>query len=64
MEHETLTPDQIIREEFERWATDGGEWPAAATRSATNPDGYRLADTQRAWTVWQAAWAIATGYRA
>ena len=47
-----MTPAQIIREEFERWAT----------RSATNPDGYHLADTQRAWTVWQAAWIIAQGY--
>ena len=57
-----MTHDQIIREEFEAWASDGGEWPAATARSAANPDGYRLASTQHAWTVWQAAWAVAEGY--
>ena len=59
-----MTHDQIIREEFERWFTDQGATPGAATRSATNPEGYRLMQAQSAWIAWKAAWAVAEGYSA
>ena len=59
-----MTPDQIIREEFERWQLGDGKFPRVIARSPTNPDGYLLTQTQGDWTTWQAAWAVATGYRA
>lgn len=57
-----MTRDQIIREEFERWFTDQGATPGAVTRSATNPEWYRLMQAQASWKSWQAAWAVAEGY--
>jgi hypothetical protein len=57
-----MTPDQIIREEFERWQLGDGKFPRVITRSPTNLDGYLLAQTQGDWITWQACWAIATGY--
>ena len=57
-----MTPDQIIREEFEMWYSDQGAWPITVTRSATNQDGYKFSETQVAWGIWKAAWAIAQGY--
>lgn len=57
-----MTPDQIIREEFERWYMGGSA--SDFDRSAANPDGYKLARVQDAWITWVAAWAVAEGYRA
>lgn len=57
-----MTPDQIIREEFERWASDAhGRMPS---RDGFRPEKYYPSSTQDAWEAWQAAWAIAEGYRA
>lgn len=42
-----------MRESFERWASDGGEWSGAVARDS---DGnYQLMQTASAWNVWQAA---------
>lgn len=59
-----MTPDQIIREEFERWALGGGPPTHVIDRNMFRPDEYRLSETNRQWIVWKAAWAIATGYSA
>ena len=51
-----ILPDDIIATEralFERYMSDGGNWPHAMKRS---PDGnYIRVDTQLCWVVWQAA---------
>ncbi len=39
------------REEFEKWASNEGAWPAAIERSR---DGYKLAKTQADWNAWKA----------
>jgi hypothetical protein len=57
-----MTPDQIIREEFERWASDDGRLSSAIERTAANY--YRLPTVRAQWLAWQAAWAVATGYAA
>ena len=59
-----MTTDQIIREEFERWASDNGRLSYALTRNAANPDRYRLPTMNAQWQAWKAAWAVADGYRA
>lgn len=59
MERETLTPDQIIREEFERWAFPAG---TALDRDMFFPATYRDPAVNTQWLAWQAAWAIAQGY--
>jgi hypothetical protein len=43
--------EQEERAMFEYWMSDGGEWPKAIERSR---DGYKLAQSQQAWTVWKA----------
>lgn len=57
-----MTPDQIIREEFERWHRE--ERGRIPTRHAVNPEKYHPHSTQAAWEAWQAAWAVATRYNA
>ena len=57
-----MTPDQIIREEFEAWHTEARK--RIPTRQAANPEKYHPHSTQSARDVWRAAWAVAEGYRA
>ena len=55
-----MTPDQIIREEFERWHTEvHGRTPS---RDGFHPEKYYPHSTQAAWEAWKTAWTIATGY--
>lgn len=57
-----MNKDQIIREEFEAWHTEARK--RIPTRHAANSEKYHPHSTQAAWEVWQAAWAVAEGYRA
>jgi hypothetical protein len=54
-----MTPDQIIREEFERWAFPAGTAP---DRDMFFPATYRDPAINAQWLAWQAAWTIAQGY--
>ena len=54
-----MTPDQIIREEFEAWHTEARK--RIPTRHAENQERYHPHSTQAAWEVWQAAWGVAGG---
>src|SRR5690606_363997 len=47
---------ETMRESFEEWFSDDWRHPSAVGRDAV---GYKLAETQNAWTVWQAAWQAA-----
>lgn len=59
-----MTPDQIIREEFERWASEGGRLSCVLTRHAAHPERHRLPTLNVQWQAWKAAWTVAEGYRA
>jgi hypothetical protein len=57
-----MTPDQIIREEFERWI-----YPPESKRRERDmffPATYRDPATNTQWLAWQASWAVATGHSA
>lgn len=43
---------ETMREQFEAWASDNGQFPRAIERSG---EGYRFLATQNNWQVWQAA---------
>lgn len=45
-----MTEDQM-REAFEAWMSNNGEWPQAVE---SGRDGYKLMQTASAWNVWQA----------
>lgn len=47
---------EAMRESFEAWFSDDWQHPSAVERDAV---GYKLAQAQNAWTVWQAAWQAA-----
>lgn len=47
-----MTDTNQLREAFEVRMTDGGKWPAAVERGRGGA--YRLAQTENAWTEWQA----------
>lgn len=57
-----MTRDQIIREEFEAWQSDGGKRLDLLDRSLGYPENYRYASVISNWHVWRAAWAVAEGY--
>lgn len=44
------------RKAFELWASDGGKYPKAVTRSSVG-GGYMLGQTATSWLAWQAALA-------
>lgn len=48
--------ERLVREAFEQYASDDGEYPAAIERAG---DGYMLMQTHQAWITWQDAWAAA-----
>lgn len=43
---------ETMREQFEAWASDNGQFPRAIERSG---EGYRFLPTQNKWDVWQAS---------
>ncbi|WP_225783346.1 hypothetical protein [Xenophilus sp. Marseille-Q4582] len=43
-----------MREEFEQWMSDEGQWPAAVEKTGAE---YKLSTAATGWTVWQAAYA-------
>lgn len=43
--------DDKMREAFEAWISNNGEWPQAVE---SGRDGYKLMQTASAWNVWQA----------
>ena len=47
-----------MREAFEHWFSDGGEWPQGLVKSATGKH-YKYAEAENSWHVWQAAWDAA-----
>lgn len=47
---------EAMRESFDAWFSDDWQYPNAVERDAV---GYKLAQTQNAWTAWQAAWQAA-----
>jgi len=47
-----------MREAFEKWVTDDGQWPSAAER---NGKGYVLMMAESSWRAWQAAYAAGMG---
>jgi hypothetical protein len=49
-----MSVDQV-RDAFEHWFSDGGEYPLACQRSGDG--GYLLAAAESSWTAWQAATA-------
>jgi hypothetical protein len=47
-----LLVSELMREEFEKWVTDGGKWPQLTERSG---DYYTRMDTHLYWRAWRAA---------
>lgn len=52
-----VRPDPM-RDAFEAWYNNDGQWPAAVERSSYGP-GYKLGAADHAWNAWQACWPLA-----
>lgn len=55
-EPQGVIPEAQARQAFERWYSDGGQYPRAIERDRNGA--YILAQASNAWATWVACWAI------